>query len=184
VTLDPAAYLTAIATPLATWFSASASKMCSLATLRFVKANNIDAAGHYADATTTHVHDYADGIVGFAAPVGPQFISRAITWETANARGPGHRGRIYPPNATVAIGTSAFKTSGTDRDVNTAAGASLIGVLKNASGANGVKGKPVVASKVNGALVTITGVSSDDVYDVQRRRKNRIKGSRSTITTI
>jgi hypothetical protein len=183
VTLDPGAYITAIKTALSTWFTNSATKMSSSAVLGWLKANTIGSDGKYVDKTTTHLWDYAAGIVGAQAPVGPQFLSLAYTWETAAARGPAHRGRIYPPNAGYGIST-AFEVNSSQRDANAAAGAALLTVLKNAGGTDGTKGTPVIASNIGAAIQNITGCTSDTVFDVQRRRKNRVKGTRSSLHTF
>ena len=183
-TLDPDAYLAAIATPLKTWFTTVATHMSNAATLAWVKANHVGADGNYVDPTTTHVHDYSPVGVGGLGQYSPGFCSLAYTWETANARGPGHRGRIYPPNCTWVTDSSAFKVTAADATTNATNGAGLLAVLKNTASAPGLHGTPVVASKVNGAIIPITGCTSDNVYDVQNRRKNRIKGTRSAIVAF
>lgn len=180
VTLDPEAYLASIATPMASWFSASVVTMDALAQLKWLKCNNVNAEGRYTDTTTTHVHDYSPAIAGSTDHKLPGFCSLAYTWETAVARGPGHRGRIYPPNATMTT-TGAFTVSDSLRTQNAQAGAQLLNTLKNLSGPTGTRAIPVVASKIGGAIHAITGCTSDNVFDVQRRRKNRIKGARSAV---
>ena len=179
--LDEAAYMEAIATPLATWFN-GANHMCSQAQLSFLKVNRINALGHYASSTDTNVHDYAAGtVVGASGVRGPQFCTLAYTWETAAKRGPAHRGRIYPPNATYDL-VGSFRVSPANAVVNAVAGLDLLTVLHNAGGGSGLVGFPIVASSIGGVIHPITGVTSDDVYDVQRRRKNRIKPARSAIS--
>ena len=181
VTLDCGAYLTDISNDVQSWFEAGANYTSSSATLKWIKANHVDAAGHYVDSTTTHVFDYSGTIVGINPDRAPGFCSLAYTWETANARGPGHRGRIYPPNNTFVTTSSAFKVNDAARDYNATAATQLLIALQNRGGADGRKGVPVVASKVNGAIVPIIGATSDNIYDVQRRRKNRIVGTRSAV---
>jgi hypothetical protein len=181
VTIDPDAYLAAIHDPLKTWFTAVGTAMCNNAVLGYMKANHIAADGTYVDKTVTHLFDYPGGVVGAQDPKGPQFISLAYTWETALKRGPGHRGRIFPPNGVLPVQVSAFKINAAGRDEIATNGAGLLAVLKNSAGANGTKGTPIIASKINGALTPIIGCSADDIFDVQRRRKNRIKGTRSAI---
>ena len=179
VTLDCDAYLAAISLPLKTWFAAAGTAMSSRAQLKWIKANHVGADGRYVDGTTTHVRDYGPIVTGGAPDVGPQFCTLAYTWETAVARGPAHRGRIYPPNATRAPSTS-FKVDSGQRDANAANGAGLLAVLKNTAGADaGTHATPCIASNIGGAIHAITGCTSDDIYDVQRRRKNRVVGSRS-----
>lgn len=179
-TLDPEAYLTAIATNLKTWFSAAGTSMSSRATLNYVKVNHIGADGTYVDKTTTHLRDYSPVVPGGATQNMAGFISLAYTWETALLRGPGHRGRIYPPNATAPLLTALRTTTGA-RDAIATAGAGLLAVLKNTPGSAGTHATPIVASKVGGQVTPITGCTCDDIYDVQRRRKNRVKGTRSGV---
>lgn len=183
VTIDPDAYLAAIHAPLGAWFSAVGTKMASSATLKWLKANHIGADGKYVDETTTHLYDYPAPPVGGVAQAQPGYCTLAYTWETALLRGPGHRGRIYPPNCVYASAT-AFTVGASQRDNNAANGVALLTVLKNAAGENGTKGTPVVASKVNGAVTHIIGCTSDDIMDVQRRRKNRAVGTRSALAAL
>ena len=132
------------------------------------------------DKTTTHLRDYSPVVAGGSGQFAPAFCSLAFTWETAKLRGPGHRGRIYPPNPAGTLGT-ALRVNDSTRDTGAAAGKALLAVLHNASGANGTKPSPVVASKVDGSLTPITGCSCDNIVDVQRRRKRSAKGGRSAI---
>jgi hypothetical protein len=180
VTIDPDAYLADVAGPLGIWYHGA--QMDVQASLTWVKANHIAADGTYVDKTVTHLRDFAPAILGSLTHTAPGFCSIAYTWETALLRGPGHRGRVYPPNGScvpAANFNAAFRI-GNQADY-AANGAGLLAVLKNAAGADGTKGTPVVASKVNGALTPIIGCSADTIFDVQRRRKNRIKGNRSAI---
>jgi len=178
VTLDPEAYLSGISAALFSWYQSTAASMNALATLAFIKANHIGADGKYVDKTTTHVHDFTPA-AGALSPVGPGFLSIAYSWYTANARGPGHSGRIFPPNNTNAPSVGAFQVSSSVTAAYATSAALLLGILKNSAGAPGAKGTPIIASKVNGAIVPIVGATVNSVYDVQRRRKNRIKGTRS-----
>lgn len=183
-TLDCDAYLAAIATPLKTWYSAAGTGMVGFANLEWIKANHIGTDGKYVDTGVTHIRDYTPVVSGGGVGVAPGYCTLAYTWETAVARGPGHRGRIYPPNATRAL-SGQFKVSNADATANSLNGAGLLAVLKNtAAGVAGTHGTPVVASKIGGAIHEITGCSSDNIYDVQRRRKNRIKGTRSAVAAF
>jgi hypothetical protein len=183
VTLDPDGYLADIHGPLGTWFGAVGTKMSSTSNLKWVKANHIGADGLYVDSTTSYTYDYGTPIPGGVAQSMPGFCTLAYTWETGVLRGPGHRGRIYPPNCVYAPAT-AFTVGASQRDNNAANGAGLLAVLKNTGGVDGRRGTPCVASKVNGAVTPITGCSSDDVMDVQRRRKNRVKPTRSAVVAF
>jgi hypothetical protein len=183
VTLDPDAWLAAVAAPLFNWFGMGSAGMSSHATLKWLKCNHVGADGKYTDTGITHVHDYSPTTTGGVPQTGPGYCTLAYTWETAVVRGPGHRGRIYPPNATYALATP-FRVSSADRNLAAAAGEALLHIFRNSAGAAGSKGTPVIASKIGGAIHDITGVTCDDVYDVQRRRKNRVKPARSPVVAL
>lgn len=182
VALDPEAYLTAIKAPLATWFSAVGTNMSPRAQLKTVKVNHVGADGRYVDPGTTHLRDYLPVVGGGAPYTGSNLLPGktclAYTWETDLARGPGHRGRIYPPN-TFDTNVSPFRVSNANAAINAANGAGLLAVLKNTGGADGARGIPVIASRLAGQITDITAVTSDNIYDVQRRRGNRIPSVRS-----
>lgn len=165
---DPAGYMGQIATPLGTWFALAASGMQSVASLAYLKVNNIGADGKYSDPTT-NVHDYTTpvtgGVVGQQAP---SFLSCAMAWTTNRTRPPGAYGRIYPPN--FSYGFAGAKISATDQGKVVTAGKNLLGVLRNCAGSLGAI--PIIASKANATNTEITGVRCSNVYDVQRRRKN------------
>lgn len=179
-TLDPEAYLAQIKTPLQTWFAAATTHISQFATLNTIKVNHVDAAGHYVDPIT-HLRDYTPPIQGSDVTPWPGKTSLVYTWETGLARGPGHRGRIYPP-ANNPGGVSAFRCDPTVATRNAQNGAGLLAVLKNTAFAvAGTHGQPVVASKIGGVINNITGCTSDNVYDSQRRRGNRIPTARSAV---
>lgn len=180
---DPQAWADAVSTPLATWFGASTTSMASSAFLEYVKVNNIDTLGHYADGVT-HEHLYGTPISGAVAAVAPTFCSIAITWETGLQRGLASRGRIYPPNPTASSIGSQITTGAVDLFA-TAGKALLSLILDTLDGTTVVN--PVVCSKGGihssvGVVRHITGVSVDNIYDTQRRRKNRDQAIRHTIT--
>jgi len=183
VTLDPEAYLEAIKTPFAEWFVAPTSGMHGQAELQTLKCNAIGADGLYVSKSVTHLTDYAPGFTGGKAGIAPGFCSLAFTWETGILRGPGHRGRIYPPNPTGTM-ASAMRVNAATAEAAALSGRAYLLVLRNAAGADGVKGFPVVASKVDGSIHEITGVTVDDILDVQRRRKNAVSGTRSAVAVV
>lgn len=178
------AYLGEVAPQLATWFHNAANLQSALATLRWMKANHVAADGTYVDSGTTHVHDFATPPVGGSPSYNTGYCSLAYTWETAVARGPGHRGRMYTPNCSMPMTTDPFVVSNLLRDQNATAGAGILALVHNSGGSANLKPHPVVASKIGGAIHNITGCTSDSIYDVQRRRKNRAVGTRSGIVAF
>lgn len=179
---DPATYMESIASGLSSWFSASTHHIGPAATLLYLKVNNIGADGKYADKANTNRHDFASVAGGASSTGTPAFIGLVGTWETANARGLAHRGRMYLPN--YALSCSGNEVSTTLRDSVRSDYVSLYAVLCTHfdTGANEAIG--IVASGKNGAFNQITGVSVDTVVDVQRRRKNATAGARSTVATV
>jgi hypothetical protein len=174
---NPQDWADRLATPLATWYAAAANNIVQTSRLTVLKVNNIDTDGHYADPVT-HQHVYAPTIAGGGGTgAAPAFCSVAYTWETGRTRGPGHRGRIYPPNynyiptgSTISAADTAAAAAAARRLLNV-----FLGVLDSA----GHLVSPVVASKVGAGINNaITGVSVDDIYDVQRRRKNALPSVR------
>lgn len=179
---SPGTYMESIAAALSSFFSASTHHIGAAATLQYLKVNNIGADGKYADKANTNRHDYS-GVVGGAAATGtPAFIGLVGTWETANARGLAHRGRMYLPN--YALSCSGNEVSTTLRDSVRSDYVALYSVLCTHfdSGANEAVG--IVASGKNGTWNQITGVTVDTVVDVQRRRKNATAGQRSSRATV
>lgn len=177
---DPAAYMAAIQAPLLTWFKKAASTTAgsefmglrSDATLAWLKVNNIDTLGHYAQPVANRFDYAAQQQGGTLAAALPPFVTASISWLTALTRGRGHRGRIYLP-----LGLATTRNTGqltvTEQTQCNGTGKGLLDVLKNFTDTTGTA-VPVIASKLNGATNTITGIATGNVYDVQRRRKEQI----------
>jgi hypothetical protein len=190
-TIDLDGYCVDLAAALSTWFAAPSSHMSNWASLTTVKANLINAAGHYASGSTTHYHDIpsATPVMGGALIKDPQYVTTAVSWRTAITRGPGAHGRIYPPNNTMGeSGTTLVPTA--QQTSMAQAGAALLAIISNPSPAGGPPGSsvgnghlvPVVASGVNATNTPITAVAVGGVKDVQRRRKNGIKERYQVVT--
>lgn len=171
-------FLTRMAPLLATWFNKVASAMASNAALTYLKINNIAPDGKYADPVS-HTHLYATPVPGGAAPHLPGFLSLAYTWETGFTRGRAARGRIYPPNFSYSSDGTSDAPSGTMTAAATA-GADLLNsvfVFHSTGPENFLQ--PCVVSRVDGTLRKIIGVTADNTFDVQRRRKNKAQSVRS-----
>lgn len=173
---DPAGYLAAIVTPLQNWITTSTNKVPGDVTLTYIKANNINSAGHYNEPTT---HQIAASALGAAVAQGvPAFCCVAFTWETGLARGKAHRGRVYTPNYGYKV-QAGSQLGSTDASAAAQSGKNLLTALtQNVLTPTAYRVAPVVASS-SGAINRVTGVSVDNIYDVQRRRKNHLTGTRS-----
>lgn len=161
-------YLNEMSPNLKTWFIGANSGMASIATLDFVKANQINAAGHYVDPVT-HVRFYPAGTVGGAAPTAPQFTSVVWSWETPIVRGKAAKGRIYPPNFTGTSPEFAGALNAQQQQNNLTSALALLAVIANRD-ASWIT--PAIYSESSGEHQDITGVRVGNVMDVQRRRKN------------
>jgi hypothetical protein len=175
---DPGAYMEQIATPLATWYASELARNSNLASLAYVKVNNIGADGHYSDPASTHRHDYTTDIRGNGSSFWPEILSVCISWRTAKTRGPGSHGRIYLPNPTI-VSQNSLMVDDSARVSYCTAGKNLLTVLKNAGGP--ISATPVVSSKVNATNTPITAISVGSVGDVQRRRKSAEKEIYTTV---
>lgn len=176
---QPQAYASALAGKLVSYFLASANGMANTAHLNFVKVNNIGPDGRYVDAVTHQaaIGNTSGGAVGIGAP---SFCSVAMTWETGVSRGHAHRGRIYMPNYSYTPVGAQISTANATSVAQ--AGAALLNII-NSTLDSGTLVRPIVVSSLGAGLRReITGVSADNIYDVQRRRKNRLTSTRNTVS--
>jgi len=168
---DQVAYMAEIAVNLGNWFHGAPYGMSTSATLQYVKVNDIAASGLYADAGNTNRYDYSPYVLGGAAALQAPILGLCFSWTTAKGRGPGHRGRIFPPNFTY--GTAGQMDVGVnDTGGAASSGKVLLSLLANPNGT--IHAVPVVSSKVNATNTVITGVAVGNILDVQRRRKNAL----------
>jgi hypothetical protein len=117
---DPQVYLNALHAPLLTWFqralvTTAGSEFATLradAYLDWVKVNNIDPAGHYADPTTTHRFDYS-GTSGGGGSVNiiPPFVTAAVSLTTALATCSAAARSNYPRPTSPPPGPEAWPRS-------------------------------------------------------------------------
>lgn len=172
---DPDDYISEITSALHDWWVSEAAGISSLATLETLKVNNINPDGTYAEAIT-HLHDFAQPLVGFAAPKGPQFCSVVFSYDSGIKRGFAARGRSYLPNCTRALST-AMRFSDADAAFELVAANGFLDVFRNVT-SDSNRATPVLVSKHAAEIRSISGVSVDNIFDVQSRRKNRIAGTR------
>jgi hypothetical protein len=174
---NPATYMAAIKPGIQTWFN-SATQFPNSASLSYLKVNNINPDGSYV-GPTTNVTTLA--ATGGGSPAMPAFVTLAATLETGITLGQARRGRIYLPTA-LALGSSKGVTCSTvDRDSLRAKVKDLLTVLLINEPTGGALVQPGIYSKIGAAVNDINGVSVNDVFDVQRRRKNRAVATRSSI---
>lgn len=145
----------------------SDSRIASTAKLVWCKAANIAADGTYsAEPGTAEMTPVAGPVGGIA----PSFCSVVLSWTTGLTLGMATRGRIYPPNYGCSIATGSKVL---DADV-THQVAWAVKVLQCAdTSLDTVVFHPYVVSK-SGVSHVINGVRVGNVYDTQRRRKDKV----------
>ena len=184
---DCEAWLTDRAPRILAWFVAAANKLSNNAKIGFVKFNNINPDGTYADPVT-HERFFTSGNTGSTASQQAQIMTAAITWTTAVARGLAHKGRVYLPLALEFSGTSTTISTAVQGDFITC-GKGLLTAATNPTPPAGTFAQPSVVSRGKatawdshhrptawgpGVTQHITGVQVGSVMDVQRRRKEQI----------
>lgn len=181
---NPAGYLAAVAPNLKTWFtrvpsSSAGSEFSGLradATLEWAKCNNIGANGRYSDLAHANTWSYSTPFgMGTVGATAPPFVTLAVSLLTNNQRGPGHRGRIYLPVALPSTPSGKLsppyplQVGGVVKQLLT-----LLRAQADGGTPGGVAVEPCIASKKDKSLSLITGITTGDVIDVQRRRKEQI----------
>lgn len=155
-----------IAPNLETWFSTAGNLMSNLASLTFVKVNEIGPDGKYVGNPVT-----VDTAVtpGGRTPAMPDILTVAFSWTTAAKRGLAHTGRVYPP---VAIDQTQFMLmTNTTRDSYLPSASNLLDAIADNASSFGVA--PYVVSS-QGPMHAVNGYRIGSVIDVQRRRKNAL----------
>lgn len=169
---------------LSAWIGGDASaKISSAASLKWVKVNWIDSAGHQPD-TNTIIRDTVAQPGNSAGGVASWFLSYALTLRTALARGRSHAGRIYPPVIALTVDPASGYCSVGEATGMATAFARAIYAMEAAFNAEAGITDPnihaIVASPGSALRGTpplfqrITGVVCDRVPDVMHSRTNAI----------
>jgi hypothetical protein len=152
-----------------TWFQDINAGFNAAVFLTQIKAVNIGADGKYTGPASVLSQNLPGGVSGSATK--PSFLSLAYSWTTARTYGRRLRyGRVYPPNFNYSNSTGSTVTSAT-QGFAAAAAKNMLGMLKK-SGSQFAFTPCVVSSQ--GGFEPITGIRVGNVWDVQRRRKDRV----------
>lgn len=180
------AELEVAADAIATWFTVdSGANFSDRVLLSWVKAALIGTDGRYPDNAEATLYEYESPFPGSYTGSGavPQ-VSIAVTFDTFRRRGLAHQGRIYLPPTAIAANTTGRHGQGPTIAAGVVA---LLSDLQDALGAQAViaasgksEGKPERA----GVITSINGVRVGDVYDTQRRRRNRIAETYSPVVPL
>lgn len=119
-------------------------------------------------------------IAGGATSEHPFFLAVAPTLETSTVETNGRRvrGRMYLPIYGISVNGAKFTIEA--RDNIAQALASLMTDLSEGDSALQI----VVASRSMAVNAPVDGITCDNIYDVQRRRKNRVLPDRSALYSI
>ena len=173
---DPGLFMTNTAAALASWFSATANNISQLATLDYLKINNIDAAGHYTAATNEYNYNPQPrgGIVA-AGNTLPMFNTLAVTFKTVAPKGRASRGRISLPFSLQSLGSGASSASLATQTYATEGTKRLLTLFRNGlPGPSGILFVPTVYSSVGAEWSYITSIRTGRRFDTINRRKNAV----------
>ena len=164
---------------LSTWMVASQS--ASSAALAWVKFNEIDPISRrYKSSTDTYERILTTPVRGSVEGNGMPQQTLCISLLTGAKRGLASRGRFYPPATVLSLGSDGTVGKPAVTSVATAA-RTLITNLNNWPGTDTPLGGQVVVLGGNGTTRPVTAVSVGNVMDTQRRRRNKLRESYTTL---
>lgn len=164
---------------LSTWMVASQS--ASSAALAWVKFNEIDPVSRrYKSATETYERILTTPVRGSVEGNGMPQQTLCVSLLTGAKRGLASRGRFYPPATVLSLGSDGT-VSNTGVNLVAQAARTLINSLNNWPGTDTPLGGQVVVLGGNGTTRNVTAVSVGNVMDTQRRRRNKLRESYTTI---
>ena len=164
---------------LSTWMAASRS--ANTASLAWVKFNEIDPVSRrYKSATETYERILTTPVRGGVEGAGMPQQTLCVSLLTGAKRGLASRGRFYPPATIASLGADGTVNPNSVTGVATAA-RTLITNLNNWPGTDTPLGGQVVVLGGNGTTRPVTAVSVGNVMDTQRRRRNKLRESYTTL---
>ena len=164
---------------LSTWMAASQS--ASAASLGWVKFNEIDPISRrYKSATDTYERILTTPVRGSVEGNGMPQQTLCVSLLTGAKRGLASRGRFYPPATVLSLGSDGT-VSKTGVNLVAQAARTLINSLNNWPGTDTPFNGQVVVLGGNGVTRNVTAVSVGNVMDTQRRRRNKLRESYTTL---
>ena len=168
-----------LVTDLSTWMAASNS--ASSAALGWVKFNEIDPVSRrYKSATETYERILTTPVKGRVEGNGMPQQTLCISLLTGAKRGLASRGRFYPPATIASLGADGTVNPNAV-EATAQAARTLINSLNNWPGTDTPFNGQVVVLGGNGTTRNVTAVSVGNVMDTQRRRRNKLRESYTTI---
>lgn len=172
---DCQAYMLRLQSALSAWFALPANNLSKMATLDWLKVNNINASGHYQE-NTTHQYDFPTLVRGGATGVVsslPMFVTCAVTFLTDAGRGRASRGRISLPFDIQSATNSSPQILPAIKTSNANSVKALFTSLKAAGPPEG-DFVPKVYSSVGAEWSIIRNIRVGNRMDTINRRKNAI----------
>lgn len=152
------------------WWRDPNSLINGLATLNFVKANEIvPLTGKYLDTAGSNGVVFNDEAPANATTRVPPQLTIAHTLRTASQRGLASRGRYFPPTGISTVDVNGQLDSGQCAGLASVAK----GLLDSINSLDG--GRVVVFSKKGQSTMVVTSVAVGTVIDTQRRRRKSLK---------
>lgn len=151
--------------------------------LQFIKMNEINEFGHYADPEHPHTR-FLNVAGGMATSTLPFQACYVVTTRThAVSAGPASRGRFYVPYPAVTVDSHGLFPTGFADQMASSAHDLLDNLEVGVIGDWSIK--PNIVSKVgDGHAHQIDYVIVDNRIDTQRRRANQLRGVKSTSADI
>ena len=163
-----------------TWFETPGSGINYSAKLTEVKFNVIDSSGHYLSNTEVNTHIYPGAGIETSSPglrvIAPPQISLVMSLGTNLKRGPGSRGRIFIPSGLLGpLTQTSPRIDPSYCDAAMASFKTLVDGLNNWDGIDTLPtGNVCVVSGLGGGIWNaVTSLRVGDIYDTQRRRRNK-----------
>lgn len=176
--------ITGFETLVKAFVAAPTSMFSAKASLVWVKGAVLNEAGKYVGTRAPAYHELTTAQPGPAVPLPPQ-NALVLSLMTAVARGPGHSGRIYVPAGSRDSGiiddTGHITYSGLPNFLSELKKV-IDGMNLFKLGANQSSLRVAVVSGVAAASYPVTQLRVGNVYDTQRRRRNKVEEAYSKLT--
>ena len=182
--LDDGLLLDSYVLPLKDWFERSDSNINQIATLDFVKFNEVDkVTGRYSDAGASNTFFVVPPHEGNASTQpGPPQLTAAVTLQTDKVRGRASKGRFYPPIGVQLATTTIMGLDGLLTTAKALAMANSAQELLSEINAVSAVMNVCVWSQIGQEARAVETVSVGRAVDTQIRRRKGMVDSRVAAT--
>jgi hypothetical protein len=169
------------------WWASIGTSYSSRTSLSFVKANVIGTDGFYMNKGQSFRLDFPEQPGSFGQQTLPSEVAFVVTLLTPINRGLASKGRVYLPAPGQGTQNELGLVSDNFATLCRDATAQLIrdvGDVPGIDGPQGIGDVAVMSDVRLGATQKVTGVRTDNLWDTQRRRGNKFRGTRSVTVPI